>query len=79
MKYKPVRDGQLVSPRMRGYRMMCCDCGLVHRLNFRVVRVTSRKSGGYWFGERVTGHKVTFTAYRDERATAATRRRRKRK
>jgi hypothetical protein len=21
---------------MRGYKMKCCECGLVHRINFRV-------------------------------------------
>jgi len=26
------------APVSRGYKMMCCDCGLVHRLDFRVRR-----------------------------------------
>lgn len=29
------RDGW-VSPVRKGYKMMCCDCGLVHRVDFRV-------------------------------------------
>lgn len=37
--------------------MGCCDCGLVHRINFRV------QNG-----------KVQFQAFRDNRATAAKRR-----
>ena len=47
---------------MRGYRMMCCDCGLVHRLNFYIVVKGRRR-------------KVQFKAWRDYRSTAATRRR----
>lgn len=27
-----------VSPKMRGYLMKCCDCGLVHEIDFKVVR-----------------------------------------
>ena len=37
MKEAPIRDGQLIRPRMAnagGYHMECCDCGLVHRLDF---------------------------------------------
>lgn len=25
-----------IQPVIRGYKMACCDCGLVHSLNFRV-------------------------------------------
>ena len=46
--------------------MMCCDCGLVHRMNFRIVKVPNR--------QRVT-QKVQFQAFRDGRSTAAGRRR----
>jgi hypothetical protein len=27
-----------IQPLMKGYRMACCDCGLVHELVFRVVK-----------------------------------------
>ena len=29
-------------PVMRGYRLGCCDCGLVHDIDFRVVRIVKR-------------------------------------
>ena len=29
-------------PRRKGYRMGCCDCGLVHLMDFRVIK---RKDG----------------------------------
>lgn len=66
-------------PVMRGYRLACCDCGLVHELDFRVVRVTK------WLGNRTTqsvqvrGHRVQFRVKRLNRATGQMRRHMKRK
>lgn len=37
MKYKNVKAGEWVQPVRKGYKMACCDCGLVHVLDFRVV------------------------------------------
>lgn len=34
--YPKLDDGEWVSPVHRNYRMQCCDCGLVHRINFRI-------------------------------------------
>jgi hypothetical protein len=59
MKYPRVTDGDWVRPFMKGYRMMCCDCGLVHVVNFRVRNWKS-------------GAKVEFQAVRHKRATACT-------
>lgn len=36
MRYKRVKDGEWQQPRRRGYKLGCCDCGLVHILNFRI-------------------------------------------
>lgn len=60
-KYVQQYDGDWVKPVMCGYRMACCDCGLVHRINFKVIR----------WGR---GYKVMFQAFRHNRATAAKRR-----
>lgn len=46
MKYKRMRVEKAgtngwtrwVQPVLIGYLMECCDCALVHRLNFRVYR-----------------------------------------
>lgn len=64
MKYAQIVDGETVYPARRGYRFMCCDCGLVHRINFRLEPhgTTGRK-------------KIALNAYRDDRATAVARRR----
>lgn len=40
MKAKPFRKqkaGRWVQPVERGYLMACCDCCLVHRLDFRIL------------------------------------------
>jgi len=63
VKYTQVYDGEWILPMPQGgHRVRCCDCGLVHRFDFRVV---TRK------GKRV----VIFRATRDKRATAAARKR----
>jgi len=36
LRYKDVIEGEWVQPRRRNYYMKCCDCGLVHRMNFRI-------------------------------------------
>lgn len=38
MPYELIADGgEWVSPRHRGFKLQCCDCGLVHTWEFRVV------------------------------------------
>lgn len=38
MRYEQVYDGEWIRPTpQRGHKMACCDCGLVHRIDFRVV------------------------------------------
>ena len=64
--YKQAKDGEVIVPRMRGYKIRCCDCGLTHRVDFAVVRHGGR-------------HHVAFKATRDVRATAAARREAKRR
>ncbi len=41
MRCKSVKSGEWVQPRRKNYYMQCCDCGLIHRMNFRIVK-TSR-------------------------------------
>jgi Zn-finger protein len=38
MKFEQVEAGEWVQPKRKGYLMKCCDCGLVHRLDFRLVK-----------------------------------------
>ena len=34
--YKHPEAGEWVQPINEGYKLACCDCGLVHRLDFRI-------------------------------------------
>ena len=34
--FKAVSPGAWVEPVLKGYRMACCDCCLVHKMEFRV-------------------------------------------
>lgn len=64
MKYDTPKAGEWIHPKKRGYKMMCCDCGLVHKIDFDHIK----------WGR---GRKIRIRAWRDERATAAARRKKK--
>lgn len=34
--YKP-EEGEWVEPTRKGHKMACCDCGLVHTMDFRIL------------------------------------------
>lgn len=36
--YPLIKEGEWVQPRRKNYYTQCCDCGLVHRLNFRLIK-----------------------------------------
>lgn len=36
-RYETLRDGKWVNTPARRYRIGCCDCGLVHDVEFRMV------------------------------------------
>jgi len=61
-----------VSPRPnKPYYMACCDCGLVHELQFDAYEVHERKRGGWWRGEPILKpFQVLFRARRNDRKTA---------
>lgn len=37
----PKNEWQM--PIMKGYKMACCDCGLVHRMDFKVIDNDTQK------------------------------------
>lgn len=58
-EYAQVYEGEWVRPVHRGFREQCCDCGLIHVFDFRVVN----------------GRQVEFMVRKvDRRATANVRR-----
>ena len=58
---KPEAD-EWVQPIRKGYKLACCDCSLVHDMDFRVVKYGNGK------------HKVQFRVRRNNRSTAVMRR-----
>ena len=36
MTFEEVKPGEWIQPVRRGYKTRCCDCGLVHDIDFRV-------------------------------------------
>lgn len=61
------------SPVMRHYKMACCDCGLVHNMQFRVLKVNRKVKGGFE-GTKINGVRIQFRASRNNRSTALVRR-----
>ena len=55
------RPGEWVQPVKTGYLMECCDCGLVHRIDFRVV-----KRHGDQSTVQSSRYLVQLRAYRNE-------------
>lgn len=65
-----------VLPDMGRYRLACCDCGLVHDMKFVAVRITETYGdGSFKYEELDKGeYRVAFKARRNNRSTAAMRR-----
>ena len=65
IKYEDIED-DWIYPVRKGYKLKCCDCGLVHVIDFDII-------------DRGRGNEIRLKFSRDERATAAVRRKTKRK
>ena len=67
-----------IRPTMEKYMMACCDCGLVHELQFHAVKVEARWKDGRWRGTILPrrSYQVMFRARRAARYTAKQRARR---
>jgi len=37
MRYAKPKAGEWIQPVRKAYKLCCCDCGLVHELDFRIV------------------------------------------
>lgn len=63
-------------PLMKGYRMGCCDCGLVHDMEFVIAEVSRTKKNGTFTATELPQKKyrVKFRAKRNNRSTAAMKR-----
>ena len=36
--YPKVNSNEWVQPITNGYKMACCDCGLIHEMDFNIVK-----------------------------------------
>ena len=64
-EFPEVGPGEWVKPKRKYYYMGCCDCGLVHKMEFKIVPYNN-------------GHAVLFRAWRDKPRTRQLRRVKKR-
>jgi hypothetical protein len=71
--YDAVGYGEWIRPRMRNFREQCCDCGLIHRLNFRIVD-DNEGARPPTKGRQHPRLHIEIRTRRDDRATAAARR-----
>jgi len=71
IKMTQVFDGEWIRPHpQEGHKMACCDCGLVHTFDFRVVTIDDGKGAKQY---------AVYRAVRDKRATSARRKRAQKK
>jgi hypothetical protein len=78
--YHVIAYGEWTRPRMRNFREQCCDCGLIHRLDFRIVDTRKRVHARLGAKRKdvqidLRGLKIEFRTRRDDGATATARRR----
>ena len=60
-EFRNVKAGEWVAPAHQGYLMKCCDCGLVHRFDYRIVKVNKNRKTATIQGAR---YHVQMRAYR---------------
>lgn len=75
-QYIAGHDGwsEWIIPVMRGYRLICCDCGLSHTMEFKTLRVVKHLSALVFNHVAGKGHRVKFRVRLNKRSTAAVRR-----
>lgn len=77
MKYRQAIDDEIIVPVMEGYKMACCDCGLVHDIDFKIMEERIEADGSVMLTPtKKKGLTVAFRATRNVRSTAQLRRHR---
>lgn len=66
-------------PNMEKYKMQCCDCGLVHDIEFQAIRITKQNEDGSFQFEELPKDQfcVRLKAKRNNRSTGQIRRHKK--
>lgn len=60
--YSQVKEGEWLDVSRRDEREQCCDCGLVHRVDYRIIEKNGR-------------NKIEYRCWRDDNATKRIRKR----
>ena len=68
-KFDVPRSGEWIRPIPRGYRLACCDCELVHRVNFQIVADIPGNTKRCRIVRDKSLH-VEFQVFRDQQTTA---------
>ena len=68
-----------ITPNMDLYKMSCCDCGLVHNMEFLAIEVKKYNEDGTfdWENLDTKDYRVAFRAQRNNRSTGQMRRNKK--
>lgn len=76
MSYEQPQSGEWINPKLDGYKLACCDCGLVHKVDFRIIRpsVLGARTIDEWDEVDDPNLMVLFRVFRDNRATGQMRR-----
>lgn len=70
MECKPMPPGrggwsEWTEPVMKGYMMQCCDCGLIHEMQFKVLqKIGDTGPDGTWPAKEIKNGRVSFRARR---------------
>lgn len=82
MKFPKLKEGgngwcKWLYPIPRKYKMACCDCGLVHTIQFEVIEQTTKETVEAGFRYRVLRDPKMRVRMRAKRDNAETKRLRK--
>ena len=67
-KFYSPNSGEWQRPIRRGYRLACCDCSLVHRVDFQIVKDIPKNKRRCDIIKDKRLH-IEFRVYRDEPST----------
>ena len=73
-KYEEPESNEWVQPIRNGYKLACCDCGLVHDIDFRPVKLDYDRKNKIYEATVIPKAAVIFRVRRNNRATAGIRR-----
>ncbi len=53
MRFKKNKSGEWIQPVTKGYLLKCCDCRLIHKVDFRIA-----------YGKTQKGDRIQFRMFR---------------